>query len=743
MRASSVASLIAGVLVGCALCVALSRQRATVLSPYAAKPSQPNQLRLRNCGDLAAPGVLARVLALRAVDREIIFMLSDAHHVRMALNLILNLDALGLHHHVVIASSADVCSSLWRRSRGLGLSLACGTSSFLQRGQSAAIDGGLAAYGIGDDHVYHLWWQRWFFLSEAVGLGFRVLSLDTDVSVRASPYPLLHGALAHHELLTGLDTDQPTFGTYYFPQINVGLVYARGPPGGAGHAVLLGTRRRLESILVGRPIPWPRVPAGSMSLWDQDTFKDALETVAFSPAVESHRHGWLHAAAREGGPPPHRLSKPLPSDWAWGIEHLRFFGADSPALPSTWLPLTPPAGALSSSARSNASFGGVPLWLFSSYRLCPHGAVCDGRWAWRPAPVLVGHVVGSKAKFWLLRLLGWWRYDAATPEETFPRVDAAGEAKGEAMAAATRPAVFPAAVVRPLVLRGAHGLSIPYTHSRTNASGVHALRTALVHWSLLGLVLGRRPVLPFVPCEVPVPETPPSLRKSTIVVKLADPALCDESTRAPGWRLVPTVPLEPSPMHLRRTVEMGALGDYSSVSTWPPARAPSCCQLMPALKCIDQYGADGELFDELLLNERDLGHLAHAYPEGGGEGGEGGEGGGRGSGSGGGGGGGGGSVRGGVSSEEVDGGGGGEGGTHVLRLAKPTSLEAIARLSGAHTLIVDVADGGLSRLPSIESVTAAVRQRLALKKKGKNVVRWRERRCLEQLLAGKKLLQEE
>jgi hypothetical protein len=240
-----------------------------------------------------------------------------------------------------------------------------------------------------------------------------------------------------------------------------------------------------------------------------------------------------------------------------------------------------------------------------------------------------------------------------------------------------------------------------------------------------------------------VPETPPSLRKSTIVVKLADPALCDESTRAPGWRLVPTVPLEPSPMHLRRTVEMGALGDYSSVSMWPPARAPSCCQLMPALKCIDQYGADGELFDELLLNERDLGHLAHAYPEGGGEGGEGGEGGGRGSVSGGGGGGGGGSVRGGVSSEEVDGGGGGEGGTHVLRLAKPTSLEAIARLSGAHTLIVDVADGGLSRLPSIESVTAAVRQRLALKKKGKNVVRWRERRCLEQLLAGKKLLQEE
>ena len=106
----------------------------------------------------------------------------------------------------------------------------------------------------------------------------------------------------------------------------------------------------------------------------------------------------------------------------------------------------------------------MPLWLFSSYRLCPHGAVCDGRWAWRPAPVLVGHVVGSKAKFWLLRLLGWWRYDAATPEETLHRADAAGEAKGSS---SMRPAVFPAAVVRPLVLRGAHGLSIPYTSTCT------------------------------------------------------------------------------------------------------------------------------------------------------------------------------------------------------------------------------------------------------------------------------------
>ena len=200
---------------------------------------------LPNAGDLAAPGMLASALKARASpDGEIIFMLTDESHVRLALNLILNLEELRLSHHLVVASTAAACDALWARARQLKLSTGCGTSSFLQRGSStAAHDAGLRAYGIGDSHVYHLWWQRWFFLSEAVGLGYNVLSLDTDVSLRANPYPLLHGALAHHSLLTGLDNDA-SVRPFYFPAANVGFVYAHGGAGSAAHWVLAECRRR-------------------------------------------------------------------------------------------------------------------------------------------------------------------------------------------------------------------------------------------------------------------------------------------------------------------------------------------------------------------------------------------------------------------------------------------------------------------------------------------------------------------
>ena len=210
------------------------------------------------------------------------------------LNLLLNLDELQLYHHLVIAQSSEACAATWARAKPIGVSLGCGHSSFLRRGSSARVDAGLEAYGIEDGHVYHLWWQRWFFLSEAVGLGYSVLSLDTDVSLRADPYPLLHGALAHHQLITGLDNDQGVR-PFYFPAANVGFVYARGPSGGGGHWVLAESRRRLEKLLRGEIVPLPSKRGVSQQVvWDQDTFKDVLETSAFTPAAPSYRHAQLH-----------------------------------------------------------------------------------------------------------------------------------------------------------------------------------------------------------------------------------------------------------------------------------------------------------------------------------------------------------------------------------------------------------------------------------------------------------------
>ena len=631
---------------------------------------------LRDAGNLADAKMLARALHCRAsLTGEIIFMLADERSSRSALNLLLNLDQLQLRHHLVIASSPAACTVLWRRARWIGnLSLGCGHSTFLQRGSNAAIDAGLAAYGIEDEHVYHLWWQRWFFLSEAVALGYRVLSLDTDLSVRADPYPLLHGPLAHHTLLTGLDTDQPTMpfcaqchlernfihppgsspfepittthvshwhrvGTLAspadFPPINVGFVYAHGGAGSPTHWVLTETRRRVQSFLVGEAMELPkRRGRGQMSLWDQDTFKDVLETAAFSPSNASYRHAMLHAKSRYGGPPPHRLATSLPDGWAWRIEGLRFFGNVTAALPSLWLPLHLPRAAISLPSGpgkatsipttehgalltndesavagvANGSFGALPLWFFSTYLRCPHGGICDGRWGWRRPPIVIGHLVGTKVKFWLLRLLGWWHYRAARPllpEPTAAEHNEGAFTNGSGPIIGPEPPVFSPTLVRPLVIRG-HQLG-PLQDPRR----IRTLRQQLVRLTLLAIALGRRAVMPIVPCKIPVPETPPSLRGSTAIVKLTNTQLCDVRTMSADWRMEPTVPPLRSVSEMSKTPEMSAIGDYTGITSWPPRQADSCCQMIPAIKCIDQYGISAwDLQDEMYLNERDLGWIA-------------------------------------------------------------------------------------------------------------------------------------
>ena len=645
---------------------------------------------LPNAGDLAAPGMLASALKARASpDGEIIFMLTDESHVRLALNLILNLEELRLSHHLVVASTATACDALWARARQLKLSIGCGTSSFLQRGSStAAHDAGLRAYGIGDSHVYHLWWQRWFFLSEAVGLGYNVLSLDTDISLRANPYPLLHGALAHHSLLTGLDNDA-SVRPFYFPAANVGFVYAHGGAGSAAHWVLAECRRRLERFARGEVFPLPLRQSGQLQqlLWDQDTFKDVLETAVFTPAAPSYRHAMLHCIeVADGGLTAGRRAPANPPSWKLQIERVTFFPGRE-AMPSAWMPLhlPPPSGqqaswvsstpstpatpaipanpstsSISSTPSSstsslttaaaiarcngsdeaagagglydfwaggrgedaaklggavrNGSMAAVPMWLFSTYMICPHGGVCDGRWGWPTAPVLMGHFVGSKAKFWLMRILGWWYYDAGRlPSQTIPLPSSPQGVQTTSSSYVTadpdqplrsrKTPVFPSSAVRPLVLRG-HDLTLG-----KSSKHVKQLRRQLAHWALLAIALGRRAVLPLVTCDIPTPEVPDPLRNSVVLIKLTDRSLCGPEASHADWRMPPTaVPLS-SHDSLRVTAEMGAFGDYRSVFHWPPKHAESCCQLVPELKCIDRYADSGELADEMLLCERDLGWI--------------------------------------------------------------------------------------------------------------------------------------
>ena len=176
----------------------------------------------------AFPGALARRAQASSRGLEVVLFVLDVRHVRWAHNLLLNLAEHGLAGRALgIGQSAESCASLFSRLPPAAVS--CGHSNFLRRADgNTTITAALDRWKIAPWHVYHLWWQRWRYLSWAATLGYNALSLDSDISLRANPYDLFHGALAHRQLIVGLDSEasgesRPGL----FPMINVGIVYCR------------------------------------------------------------------------------------------------------------------------------------------------------------------------------------------------------------------------------------------------------------------------------------------------------------------------------------------------------------------------------------------------------------------------------------------------------------------------------------------------------------------------------------
>jgi hypothetical protein len=148
------------------------------------KPSRPSVTVV----DFAEDGVFATALA-RAGSPEhgIILLVGDGRHLAWAENTVLGLRALRLGHFLLLTPhGSSACESLARRVTDVGGR--CGSSSWPARLPGVAA--GLAAYAIGDRHVYRLWWQRWHYMAEAVALGQPTLVLDSDISLRADPCAL-------------------------------------------------------------------------------------------------------------------------------------------------------------------------------------------------------------------------------------------------------------------------------------------------------------------------------------------------------------------------------------------------------------------------------------------------------------------------------------------------------------------------------------------------------------------------
>ena len=276
-------------------------------------------------GDLEVHGALESALAARAATstspaasssggksrKEILLFVLDTRHAQWAQNLLLNLDEHGLGGRALaIGSSVEACAGILARVERA--TLACGHSTFLRRtpqaeGGNRTLTAALNKWKIREWHVYHLWWQRWHYLARCVALGYNALSLDTDISLRANPYELFHGALRHRQLIVGLDSEatgreRPGL----FPMINVGLVYCQGCRAhGPAWRVLNEVTRRAVAFLLSPVLYKTRhghTDIAEQVLWEQDLFKDAIEHVAFRLPPNESRHARMNA-----NPPGRRL----------------------------------------------------------------------------------------------------------------------------------------------------------------------------------------------------------------------------------------------------------------------------------------------------------------------------------------------------------------------------------------------------------------------------------------------------
>lgn len=546
------------------------------------------------------------------------------------------------------------------------------------------IDLGLQAYHIHDGHVYHIWWQRWHYMARAVELGYRALSLDSDLSLRVDPYDILHGALRSHELVVAIDSARSGAQLMrFFPAINVGFVYCRDRAGGAAHRVLTEVAGSFERLLcaAGRGSELmtlqPATPLLSPSslksgasqhagrvayervqqvLWEQDTFSDVVETAAFGlTGPEAHRHTLAHIKRNltiEERARRRDWVRTMSSEWAPG----------APPAEMIQLQLGSPTDSSSGHGgmeagvggdaghRAMATVGGLPKWYLSAFAACPYGNACDGRWARTPTPMGIAHMVGERGKFVLMRLFGWWDYRVdlhpfvpqrlAELSHTASGLPANGglpPGAASTLAAAdtgvdpaiprVRSFVFPSSV-RVLVLRGS---SAALAIGRGGTLRPAQLFAILSRWAVVALALGRRLVLPFVPCDL---DRARSLRKPlnsvASVIKLDAPELCDGSASDdPFWAAPPSSPLRhasPSARvqlqlqqfagggrRLRGIGKSGGGGRGRRTDSGGDAKRGArrgCCSLLlrPA-KCVDEFGTRRMLHEEMLFVERDLSRL--------------------------------------------------------------------------------------------------------------------------------------
>ncbi len=386
-------------------------------------------------GDLEGPGELERAVGLVArpadtVSRgrsELVLVHADHRRLRLLVNLVAQLGKLGLHNTLALGFSQTLCDVLNRTEPPLS----CAHSSYLRTGPIAARVEQLLPL----KHV--AWLQRWHYLGRLAAMGVRVLALDTDMAVRADPFPALRdpALLGGYQLVTTFDFKGG------FANTNIGFVclqtdVARGPV----HALFLEFEARVADALRLAPARrgHERAKFITQFIWDQNLFNKVLLSAMAGRAAylpDGSDAAWSTAHRKQLRARlywSHPTTPLAPPRWLAAAEP---YFPRAPATPSpgewqpsrfgalwTSLPTSPPAGALwRGSGCGNVSAyrycGGservllAPPWLVAMENGLGH-KLKHVAYGATPSPTALIHFTCTTqteaARIWPLRLYGYW-----------------------------------------------------------------------------------------------------------------------------------------------------------------------------------------------------------------------------------------------------------------------------------------------------------------------------------------------
>ena len=187
----------------------------------------------------ASPDGLRRAAAAQAYgpSKQIVLMTTNLHQLDIAVNLVANLAAVGVHHYLVVGHDPQTCKELAGR-------VACVWSTLM-----APFRARLAKAMTNE--VRSVWLIRQIYLGRLARMGFSPMLLDADVILFRNPFTLVEEHLGGHQAIFLGDTSAG------YISVNGGTVYLHNPhPDGPVVRIWREFERRVFALInTTKPFP--------------------------------------------------------------------------------------------------------------------------------------------------------------------------------------------------------------------------------------------------------------------------------------------------------------------------------------------------------------------------------------------------------------------------------------------------------------------------------------------------------